>query len=72
MHADFDWHGAELTAETKLTDNYKTTQNVRRFFKKHCGEDFHFSRECMNWLKTHPGKTLGDAIAQWNSQQRTF
>ena len=64
---DFNWHADELTLETTITENYKTTQNVRRFFKKQCGEDFHFSREMMAWMKANTGKTLGDAINKWNA-----
>jgi GNAT superfamily N-acetyltransferase len=63
----FDWHKNELTSETKITENYKTTQNVRRFLKKHFGEDFHFSREMMAWMKSNAGKTLGEAVTEWSN-----
>jgi GNAT superfamily N-acetyltransferase len=64
---EFDWHKDALTSDTKITENYKTTQNVRRFFKKQFGEDFHFSREMMAWMRMNAGKTLGDAVAEWNN-----
>ena len=61
----FDWHSDELTLETILTDNYKNTQNVRRFFQQHCGDKFHFSIPFMDFMKNNCGKTLQDAINEW-------
>lgn len=65
----FDWHATDLTAETVITDNYKNTQNVRRFFKAHADPNFKFNISFMEWLKANVGKTLGDAAAYWLSQQ---
>ncbi len=61
----FNWHSEKLSLETKLDKDYKSTQNVRRFFKKHLGDDFHFNVPFMTFLKTHAGITLGDAITEW-------
>jgi hypothetical protein len=60
-----DWHCAKLTRATRIDAGYRSTQNVRRFFKAQLGEDFHFTRAFMRWLKTHAGSTLGDAIEEW-------
>jgi len=60
-----DWHSAKLTAATRIDAGYRSTQNVRRFFKARLGDDFHFTRPFMKWLKTHAGKTLGDAVREW-------
>ncbi len=60
--SDFDWHSAELRPETVITDSYRNTQNVRRFFKEHYGEAFKFNIAFMNWMKANIGKTLADAV----------
>lgn len=61
----FDWHNANLTPDTRLTDSYRNTQNVRRFFKTHLGEGFSFSIAFMEWLKLNTGKTLEEACTHW-------
>jgi len=63
----FDWNNEKLTIETEITDNYKNTENVREFFKKHLGDRFRFNVKFMNWMKAAQGKNLGDAIEQWTS-----
>jgi hypothetical protein len=65
---DINWHSEPLTLETKITRSYKTTQNVRRFFKAHTDEEIHFSREFMAWMKSNVGKTLQEAIENYKSQ----
>ena len=57
----FDWHGAELSKNTLITDNYKNTQNVRRFFKNAIDNSFKFNIAFMDWMKANVGKTLGEA-----------
>ena len=69
----FDWHSSHLTLTTKITDSYKNTQNVRRFFTSKCGDQFHFSISFMAWMKKHVGKNLNAAVAEWkrlNKQQK--
>jgi len=63
----FDWHSETLTLETKITDNYKNTANVRRFFLKEIGKHFKFNVVFMNWMKSNSGKTLSDAIDAWKN-----
>ena len=58
----FDWHSAKLTPQTVIADNYKNTQNVRRFMQQHMGESFKFNIAFMAWMKANAGKTLADAI----------
>lgn len=65
----FEWHSAELTPETVLTDSYRNTQNVRRFFKAHLGPKFVFSIPFMAWLTENSGKTLNDACEAWRQLQ---
>lgn len=61
----FDWHKEVLSPTTVITNSYKNTQNVRRFFLQHCGEKFHFSIPLMDFMKNNCGKTFQDAINEW-------
>lgn len=66
----FDWHSERLTKNTIITDSYKNTQNVRRFFIANIGEHFHFTREFMKFMKQSSGKTLDDALTEWKKSHR--
>ena len=57
----FDWHSASLSMSTEITDNYKNTQNVRRFFQSVLGASFSFNIAFMDWMKDNVGRTLNDA-----------
>jgi len=48
-----------------ITTTYRNTQNVRRFFRKECGDHFKFDRAFMAWMKSADGKTMGDAVKEW-------
>ena len=65
----FYWHKDTITKNTPIDNSYKNTQNVRRFFKSICGDQFKFDREFMQWLKKSQGKTMGDAASEWESRQ---
>jgi len=67
--SSFDWHSGKLTPDTIITDNYKNTQNVRRFFRAHLDPGFKFNISFMDWLKQNIGSTLDDAGRYWLSQQ---
>ena len=58
----FDWHSEPLSLDTIITDSYKNTQNVRRFFLKEIGNHFSFNITFMSWFKENAGKTLRNAI----------
>lgn len=64
MHK-FDWHKEPLSPQTIITDNYKNTQNVRRFFKENVHKEFKLNRTMMAWMKGNSGKTLSDAIEEY-------
>ncbi len=68
MKSKIDWHKEPLSLETVITDSYKNTQNVKRFLKEHFGDDFHFSREFMAFMKKNTGKTLGEVIKDWTGR----
>ena len=57
-----NWHSDPITLDTKVLKSYKMTQNVRRFFRQHVGDDFHFNRDFMAWMKVNTGITMQDAV----------
>ena len=63
--AAFDWHGGKITRSTVITKSYRHTQNVRRFFRAECGDEFKFDRSFMAWLTDGRPKTMGDAADEW-------
>ena len=65
----FDWHCDPITPETPVTKTYKNTQNVRRFLRGQCGEDFKFDRPFMQWIKDGRDKTMGEVAAEWLRRQ---
>ena len=67
----FDWHAGPITPQTLIDANYRNTQSVRRFFKRMCGEHFKFDRAFMAWMKTAVGKTMGDAVKEWQVRQQS-
>ena len=66
--SNFNWSITILSINTILTDNYKSTENVRNFFTSQIGSHFRFTVDFMKWAKQNTGKTLGDAIAEWNKE----
>ena len=60
-----DWHREPLSLETRITDSYKSTQNVRRFFRAHIGDHFKFTVDFMVWMRRSHGKSLRAAIREW-------
>lgn len=67
--SSFDWHSADLGLQTVITDSYKNSQNVRRFFKRHLGDGFSFNIRFMAWMRENTGKTLQDAITEYQAQK---
>jgi hypothetical protein len=67
--SNFDWNVENLSRTTIITDNYKNTENVRRFFTAEIGTHFKFNVLFMNWMKQNIGKTLQDAADEWNRIQ---
>jgi hypothetical protein len=66
---DFDWHRDPITRRTPITESYRHTQNVRRFFKSQCGPHFKLDRPFMAWLKDGARKTMGDAADEWKRRK---
>lgn len=61
----FDWKSAQLSPGTRITDNYRSTENVRLFFEQQIGKQFKFNVQFMNWMKSNQGKTLHTATEVW-------
>ena len=68
--ADFDWHGEKITSRTRINRSYRNTQNVRRYFRQECGDDFKFDRSFMAWMKAAENKTMGAAAKEWLRRKR--
>lgn len=62
----FDWHSGPITRSTPLDQNYRNTQNVRRFLTAECGDDFKFDRALMAWIKGGAPSTVGDIADHWS------
>jgi len=65
----FDWHSAALTPDTVITDSYRNSQNVRRFFKSQLGDSFKFNIPFMAWMKENIGATLADACQAYEEMK---
>ncbi len=66
----FIWSKSLLSLDTVITDSYTNGPNTRKFFKQHCGDKFHFSIPFMNFMKNNCGKTLQDAVNEWQRLQQ--
>jgi hypothetical protein len=62
----FDWSKETLTLDTLITDSYTNGLNTRTFFREYCGSKFSFNIAFMSWMKHNVGKTLRDAVEEWN------
>ena len=60
-----DWHRDALTPETRITNDYRSTQNVRRFFVARVGPHFRFTVDFMLWMRRSPGLSLAAAVREW-------
>ncbi|WP_044564178.1 DUF6434 domain-containing protein [Azospirillum sp. B4] len=61
----FDWHADPISRDTPIDGTYRGTQNVRRFFRRECGDHFRFDRPFMAWMKSAVGRTMGEAADEW-------
>ena len=68
---DFDWHGMDITRATLVDRAYKNTQNVRRFLRLQCGDDFKFDRDFMAWIRDGAPKNMDDVADEWLRRRRT-
>ena len=66
-----DWHRDALSLETRIGNEYRSTQNVRRFFRTHIGPHFKFTVEFMLWMRRNPALSLRAAIREWKRRYET-
>lgn len=64
-NSSFNWKKEKLALSTIITDNYINSENVRNFFKQEIGNHFRFNTEFMQWMKHNAGKSLADAVEEW-------
>lgn len=70
LRMSFDWHAQPINRSTTVIPSYRSTQNVRRFLKRECGEDFAFDRAFVAWIKDGAPKTMGDVADEWLRRKR--
>lgn len=63
---ELDWQIAPLIRATRIDSAFRVTQNVMRFFKRSCGQNFAMEKEFQAWLCDGTPKTLGEAADAWN------
>mgnify|MGYP003352306318 CR=1 FL=1 len=68
--ARFDWHSDPIDGDPPVDATYRNTQNVRRFLRAACGNDFKFDRSFMAWMKDGQPKTMGEAAREWLRRKR--
>ncbi|MHA7130711.1 DUF6434 domain-containing protein [Algoriphagus namhaensis] len=66
----FNWAREKLTLETVLTDNVSFGPNFRNFMKSQVGDHFYCHSDFMDWANLNPGKTLADAVDEWNKLEK--
>ena len=66
-----DWQVAPLIRSTRIDSAFRVTQNVMRFFKRSCGQNFAMEKEFQAWLADGTPKTLGDAVDAWNEYAKS-
>lgn len=66
-----DWHKNHINDSTLITDSYKTTQNVRRYFKTKFSDELKLDRDFMLWMKSATGLTMGDAAQEWVKRNKS-
>ena len=65
----FDWHGDPITRDTPVTQDYRNTQNARRFLRAQCGAGFKFDRNFMRWIRKGTVTTMGEVAEEWLRRQ---
>ena len=64
-----------ISLEAKIGENFKCSEDKRKFFEKEIGKGFKFKVNFQKWLKSNPDKTYEDAINVYldlqNSKEKT-
>lgn len=54
-----------IDVQSRIEPDFVCSEKHRAFFKAHIGKSFSFNVSFQNWLKSHAGKTYGEAIAAY-------
>ncbi|MEL6124837.1 MAG: DUF6434 domain-containing protein [Pseudomonadota bacterium] len=60
-----NWAHLVITRDTVITDSYTNGPNTRAFFKGEIGARFTFNIAFMDWMRSHVGRTMGEAVEAW-------
>ncbi|MFH1089277.1 MAG: DUF6434 domain-containing protein [Candidatus Uhrbacteria bacterium] len=58
-----------ITTETKIGKNYKSTEPLRNFFESIIGKPFKFTVAFQKFCQNNPNKTYQDTIAFWHKNK---
>jgi len=58
-----------LSLDTVIVLNHKCSQDIREFFIKEIGKQFHFSTYIQSFFKNNPGKTFQDVVKAWYDEE---
>lgn len=64
-NSKFNWAKENLSKETIITDTISFGPNFRNFMKSQIGNRFNCHGDFMEWARANSGKTLGDAVIEW-------
>ena len=53
---------SEIALDSKIGENFKCSEDKRKFFENEIGKGFRFKVKFQKWLKENPDKTYQDAI----------
>ncbi len=54
-----------ITLDMKIEPDFVCSEKHRAFFREHIGQSFSFNVAFQKWLKSHTGKTYGEAISAY-------
>lgn len=63
----FDWHAGQLSLSCKIDENFRVTQNVRRFLCAQCDANLVLGRDFHAWLKDAEPETVSDVVVYLKS-----
>ena len=56
----------EINDDTIIENNFVCSEKYRAFFEQRIGRQFHFNVVFLKWLRSNAGKTVGDAVQEYN------
>ena len=62
---------SNITLDSKLGENFKCSEDKRKFFENEIGKTFKFKVKFQKWLKSNPDKTYRDAIDAYHELQNS-